>query len=66
MKKNFGAPAAGTVLWTPTEAEAQAIREGGRITEAALWDNMTVEKRIIAHPEFDSHKRWFQQAQNKV
>jgi hypothetical protein len=52
--------------WRPTEAEAAAIRAGGRITPAAEWDCATVEERERINPAFNPHRRWFEQAENRA
>ena len=63
---NFGPPAAGAVLWRPTEAEAAAIRAGGRITDAARWDNMGIEARMTARPDLNPRARWFEQGAHRT
>lgn len=63
---NFGAPAPGSMRWTPTEAEIQEGKAQGVTTEAARWDNMTPEDRKQARPDLNPTKRWFEQKENRV
>lgn len=45
-------------LWHPTEKEFNDFKAAGRITDAAVWDNMTEERRKLANPNWDAKKGW--------
>lgn len=63
---NYGAPPPNYVPWAPAPDEAAAIRARGVITDAARWDNATPEARAVMNPDFNPHKRWFEQKENRA
>lgn len=44
-----------------TDAQIQAIKRAGVITDAARWDCASLEQRMVMNPKLNPNKRWFEQ-----
>lgn len=43
-----------------------AIKAGGVITPAGVWDCATPDERALMRLDFDPKKRWYEQPQNRA